>query len=178
MAVSHGMVGFLVLSVFAAATMPFLLLSPRPARTAVEIASVSGARKTHRTFMPQQPWVVELAKKNGLHHILEEERESKRKGTATQHDPKGLTRVCCMVSFSPGTLGRGILTDWTAEEEYARNWLFDTPEKKTLHSVCSLQVRKVVAFVEPLVCHCPLRLSSDLWEPGRIEAGFFSNLAV
>ena len=77
----------------------------------------------------------------------------------------------CIVFVSPGTFGHGILTDWTAEEEYYRKAyiMFDTPERTSSHWTFSVRVDKVLACREAIPTHWPQRFHSDFWEPGKFQ---------
>ena len=86
--------------------------------------------------MPEEPWVVDLARKHALQHVLEEQRERKRLtgysgDTCANKEFSRISQSLCLVSVSPGKLGHGILTDWTEEEEYLRKGLLEALEKSS-----------------------------------------------
>ena len=89
---------------------------------------------TRNLFMLEEPWVLDLAKQHGLRDVVEEQRERKRLADCREKEFNGISQIMCLVSVSPGKLGDGILTDWTAEEEYYRKALFDTPESTSPHA--------------------------------------------
>ena len=116
--------------------MAFLFLSPRSGRAKVNVVSRSGDPMICKFFMPEEPWVVDLARKHALQHVLEEQRERKRLtgfsgDTCANKEFSRISQILCLVSASPGKLGHGILTDWTAEEEYLRKGLFEALEKSS-----------------------------------------------
>ena len=132
---------------------------------------------TRKFFLPEEPWVVALARKHGLQHVLEDQRERKRltgcsgDKCGANKEFSGISQILCLVSVSPGKLAHGILTDWTAEEEYFRKGLFEALEKSSSHSTLSLYVNKVLAFPKPILSHSPQRFHADLWEPEKCGAG-------
>jgi len=116
--------------------MAFLFLSPRSGRAKVNVVSRSGDPMICKFFMPEEPWVVDLARKHALQHVLEEQRERKRLtgfsgDTCANKDFSRISQSLCLVSVSPGKLGHGILTDWTEEEEYLRKGLLEALEKSS-----------------------------------------------
>ena len=144
------------------AVMVFMFLSPRSGRAHVNVVSKTGQAMTRNLFMLEEPWVLDLAKQHGLRDVVEEQRERKRLADRREKEFNGISQIMCLVSVSPGKLGDGILTDWTAEEEYYRKALFDTPESTSPHSTFSLRVDKVLAFRKPIPTHSPQRFHSDL----------------
>ena len=130
---------------------------------------------TRKFFLPEEPWVVALARKHGLQHVLEDQRERKRltgcsgDKCGANKEFSGISQILCLVSVSPGKLAHGILTDWTAEEEYFRKGLFEALEKSSSHSTLSLYVNKVLAFPKPILSHSPQRFHADLWEPEKFD---------
>ena len=155
--------------------MAFLFLSPRSGRARVNAVSRSGDPVTRKFFLPEEPWVVALARKHGLQHVLEDQRERKRltgcsgDKCGANKEFSGISQILCLVSVSPGKLAHGILTDWTAEEEYFRKGLFEALEKSSSHSTLSLYVNKVLAFPKPILSHSPQRFHADLWEPEKFD---------
>ena len=155
--------------------MAFLFLSPRSGRARVNAVSRSGDPMTRNFFLPEEPWVVALARKHGLQHVLEDQRERKRltgcsgDKCGANKEFSGISQILCLVSVSPGKLAHGILTDWTAEEEYFRKGLFEALEKSSSHSTLSLYVNKVLAFPKPILSHSPQRFHADLWEPEKFD---------
>ena len=119
--------------------------------------------------MLEEPWVLDLAERHGWRDVVEEQRERKRLADCREKEFKGISPIMCLVSLSPGKLGHGILTDWTAEEEYYRKAFFDTPESTSYHSIFSLRVDKVLACRRPIPTHSPQRFHSDFWEPGKFD---------
>ena len=76
-----------------------------------------------------------------------------------------MTTIFGMVSVAAGKVGKGILTPWTAEEEFLYEFFFEGPQ--SLHDFFTLEVQRVVAFRRSFETHCPMRFPSDLWEPGK-----------
>ena len=140
------------------AVMVFMFLSPRSGRAHVNVVSKTGQAMTRNLFMLEEPWVLDLAKQHGLRDVVEEQRERKRLADCREKEFNGISQIMCLVSVSPGKLGDGILTDWTAEEEYYRKALFDTPESTSPHTTFSL----LLAFRKPIPTHSPQRFHSDL----------------
>ena len=143
------------------AAMVFMCLSLR-GRAHVNVVSKTGQAMTRNLFMLEEPWVLDLAKQHGLRDVVGEQQERKRIANCREKELKGISQIMCLVSVSLGKLGHGILTGWTAEEEYYRKALFDTPESTSPHPTFSLRVDKVLAFRKPIPTHSPQRFHSDL----------------
>ena len=157
------------MALFFCAVMVFMFLSPRSGRAHVNVVSKTGQAMNRIFLMLEEPWVLDLAERHGWRDVVEEQRERKRLADCREKEFKGISPIMCLVSLSPGKLGHGILTDWTAEEEYYRKAFFDTPESTSYHSIFSLRVDKVLAFRRPIPTHSPQRFHSDFWEPGKFD---------
>ena len=90
--------------------MAFLFLSPRSGRARVNAVSRSGDPMTRKFFLPEEPWVVALARKHGLQHVLEDQRERKRltgcsgDKCGANKEFSGISQILCLVSVSTGNL--------------------------------------------------------------------------
>ena len=158
-----------LVALFFCAVMALLFLSPRSGRAQAKVVSKYGDAMTRKFFLLEEPWVLDLAERHGLRDVVAEQRERKRLADRGEKEFKGICSILCLVSVSPGKLGHGILTDWTAEEEHYRKGFFDTPESTSSQSTFSLCVDKVLAFLKPIPAHSPQRFHSDFWEPGKFD---------
>ena len=152
-----------------------LFLSPRHGRAAYQIQGSSGETLTRKRSAPETTWVKSLAQRHGLLHLLGDQRMDKHSSgqmAASGKVPRaGLTSLRALAAITPGQLGRGVLTEWGAQEEYLRNFLYEG--ERFLHSVFSLQVVRIVAFSRPFDSNSPIRFTSDLWEPDKLEYADF-----
>ena len=152
------------------AVMPLLFLSMRYGRAVHQMPQSSGgSRRYTRKNLLEKEWVKQRAQECNLLHVLEEQKEFQREFKLSQEGrlASGSCFVRGLAVVSQGQLAQGILTNWNQEEVYLKEFLAEGLQGT--HSVFSLRVERAVKFAQPLVSFCPLRFSSDLWEPDKLE---------
>lgn len=146
--------------------MALLFLSTMHGRAAFQAQNSSGEFSVHRRVYPERKWVRELAQAHGLLHLFNEQRsgeDAAAKAAGRSVIPAGTAAIVALAHVVPGQLANGVLTQWSAEELFLRDFFHQGQE--SLHSFCSLRIRSIVAFDPVLESHCPVRFTSDLWQP-------------
>ena len=135
----------------------FCFCLPAVAGGRSHVASRRGDPMSRNFSIPEETWVVDLAPRHGLQHVWEVQRERKRlvgiSGTRMPTTFRDFPNLVPSLRIASGKLGHGILTGWTAEEDYSRKGLFEAPEKSPCHANFSLHVNQVLTFLKPILSH-------------------------